>query len=114
MLFGVSDGGMASCLDARSGRVLWRERLEGDYRASVAATGDRVYFLNTTGLTTVVACADAFREIARNDLGGEETCASMAGADGRWFLRTTDHLYCIGGTGSMPAPVGGKKGALRP
>jgi outer membrane protein assembly factor BamB len=94
-LYTVTESGVAQCLDAQTGRALWQERLPGSYTASPVATGGRVYFLNDAGECVVVAAADTFRVLARNPLN--EPCRdSMAGADGHWFIRTKDHLYCIG------------------
>ena len=48
-LFLVTNDGIARCLDADTGRVQWKERLKGEYRASPVAADGRVYFLNTQG-----------------------------------------------------------------
>ena len=94
-LYTVTESGVAQCLDAQTGRALWQERLPGGYTASPVAAGGRVYFLNDAGECVVVAAADTCRVLARNPLN--EPCRdSMAGADGHWFIRTKDHLYCIG------------------
>ena len=49
-LFLVTNDGIARCLDTHNGRLRWKERLKGEYRASPLAVEGRVYFLNTTGL----------------------------------------------------------------
>ncbi len=94
LLFMVSDSGIASCLDAASGRVLWRQRLAGEYRASLTAIGGFVYFSNTDGLTTVVAADEEYRRVEENLLP-EGIFSSLAPAAGRLFVRTEKHLYCI-------------------
>lgn len=90
----VSDAGMASCLDARTGKVHWSERLEGTYSASPLAANSKVYFSNEAGLTTVFRAAKVFDVLARNDLS-ERTQASLAAAEGALFIRTETHLYRI-------------------
>ncbi|MBN9690062.1 MAG: PQQ-like beta-propeller repeat protein [Verrucomicrobia bacterium] len=102
LIFFVSDGGIATCADARTGRVHWNERLEGDYSASPVWAEDRVYFFNEAGLCTVVRSAPKFEVLAKNDLG-ERLLASPAVTDGAWFIRTKSHLFRIG----SPAPVRG-------
>lgn len=93
-LFVVSDRGIASCLDARSGKVHWQERLNGTYSASPLYADGRVFFLSETGLATVIKAGRSFEQIARNDLK-ERTLASVAAADGALYIRTENHLYRI-------------------
>jgi len=95
MLFMVSDHGYASCLSASDGELLWQERLPpGEYLASPIVMGDHVYFWNTSGVTTVVACDRTFKKIAQNTLPGG-IYASPAPVDGQLFVRTTEALWCI-------------------
>jgi outer membrane protein assembly factor BamB len=91
-LFCVSDGGIASCVNALTGEVHWSERLTGNFSASPIAAGDRLYFLNETGVTSVVKAAPTFELLATNDLG-EKTLASPAPADGALFIRGETHLF---------------------
>lgn len=94
-LYFVSDGGIATCADARTGTVHWSERLGGDNSASPFHAEGRVYFLNETGTTTVVKAGKKFEVLAKNDVG-ERTLASCAVADGAIFLRSEGHLWKIG------------------
>ena len=94
-VYTVSDQGIAQCLEAATGKPLWKERIPGDYKASPLAAPGRVYFLNTSGLTTVVAVGDEFKKIAENTLE-DETLASPAASAGRLYIRGHDRLYCIG------------------
>ena len=57
LLFTVSDEGIAQCLDARTGEVQWRKRLQRSFQASPVAAGGRVYFVSTTGVCTILAAA---------------------------------------------------------
>lgn len=94
LLFMVSDGGTATCLDAHSGERVWRERLKGDHRASPLAAEGRIYFTNMKGRTTVVAAAREFRRLAENAVD-DETIASLAVSDGRIYIRGHKALTCI-------------------
>lgn len=94
-LYTIADSGIAQCLDAVSGKELWKERLPGDYKASPIVAGGKIYFLNKAGLCTVVAAGETFTKVAENQLD-DETLASPAAADGRLFIRGRDHLYCLG------------------
>jgi outer membrane protein assembly factor BamB len=94
-LYMVSDAGMASCLDARTGEVHWQERLGGTYSASPLYADGKLYFLSEQGTTVVLAAGKKFKVLARNVLD-ERSLASPAAADGALFLRTEKHLYRIG------------------
>jgi outer membrane protein assembly factor BamB len=90
----VSDRGVGTCADARTGTVHWTERLGGNYSASPVFAGGNIYFQNEDGGTVVVRPGTEFREVARNSLPGR-TLASYAVADSSIFLRTDTHLYRI-------------------
>lgn len=94
LLFLVTEAGMAYCLEAHTGQILWKKRLNGRYYSSVITMGDKVLFTNESGQTTVVAVDKDFRELVRNVLG-ELTYASLAPAGNQLFIRTYGHLYCI-------------------
>jgi len=91
----VSDSGIASCVDARTGEVHWSERLGGDFSASPVFADGRLYFQNEAGVGFVVKPGRTFEVLAKNDLG-ERTLASYAVDDGALFIRTAEHLYRIG------------------
>jgi outer membrane protein assembly factor BamB len=99
----VSDNGVASCLDARTGNVHWTKRLGGDYSASPVLAGGRIYFQSEDGVTTIIKAGKTFEPIATNDLG-EQTLASFALADGVIFVRSDTSLYRI--EESSPASAG--------
>jgi outer membrane protein assembly factor BamB len=99
LLFTVVDAGFAECYDAHTGDLKWKERLPGEYKASPVAADGRVYFLNRSGVCTVVAASDKFDKLASNALDGD-TNASPAVAGGRIYIRTGKALYCIGAKGS--------------
>jgi outer membrane protein assembly factor BamB len=94
-IFVVNDMGIASCFDAKTGRVHWQERIEGNYSASPLAAGGRIYFQNETGTATVLEASRTFRKLATNALG-ERTLASYGVAGDSLFIRTERHLYRIG------------------
>ena len=95
-LYAVSDMGVATCFDARTGTVHWQEKLEAGYSASPLAAAGRVYFQSESGVATVVAAEKTFRRLAQNTVG-ERTLASLAVVDGTLLLRSESALYRIGG-----------------
>lgn len=91
----VSDSGIATCLDARTGKLHWSERLGGGFSASPVFAEGRIYFQNEEGVGTVLQAGNTFAVLAKNDLG-ERTLASPAVAEGAIFLRSKPHLWRIG------------------
>ncbi len=93
-LYVVSDLGVASCFDAKTGKLHWRERLGGNYSSSPLHADGRVYFQNEEGTATVIRAGRRFERLAENKLD-EQTLASYAAADRAFFIRTEKHLYRI-------------------
>lgn len=95
LLFTVTDDGIATCYDAATGEVHWKERLGGGFKASPIAVAGNVYFLNVDGQCTIVAAKREFEKVAENKLD-DTTIASPAVANGNLFIRGKKGLYCIG------------------
>ena len=93
-LYFVSDRGVATCVDAKTGKVHWVDRVGGNYSASPVYAGGLIYFQNEDGGTVVIRPGTEYREVTRNSLPGR-TLASYAIADSAIFLRTDTHLYRI-------------------
>ncbi len=84
---------------ARSGEVLYQGRLGRAQRESFSASpvviDGKVFFTNDAGETFVLAAGDEFRLLHVNRIG-ERTLASPALVDGRWYVRTEQHLLALG------------------
>lgn len=93
-MYFVSDKGIASCVDAKTGEPHWRARMTGAYSASPLYAEGHIYFQNETGLTTVITPGRTFNKVAENQLDGR-TFASIATVGKAMFLRTDTHLYRI-------------------
>jgi outer membrane protein assembly factor BamB len=94
LLFMVSDTGTASCLQAKTGKVIWQKRLRGEFSASPLYAEGRVYYCNHDGETFVVAAEREYRLLATNPL--DAGCmASPAVYEKGIYLRTKTHLYRI-------------------
>jgi outer membrane protein assembly factor BamB len=95
-VFLVSDSGIATCLDAKSGKRNWRERLASrNVKSSPLAADGHIYFLGHDGQCTVIDASGTFKIVAQNRLDDEFT-ASPAVSDGRIYLRGRKALYAIG------------------
>ncbi|MBI2803988.1 MAG: PQQ-like beta-propeller repeat protein [Planctomycetes bacterium] len=93
-LYMVSDSGIASCVDAKTGNVHWQERIGGGFSASPFFADGKVYLQSETGVTTVLRAGKTFEVLATSKLG-ERTFACYAVADGAIYLRTESKLYRI-------------------
>ncbi len=94
-LFWVSDGGLASCVDALTGESIWCERVGKGYSASPILADGHLYFLDETGTCTVLEASRTFKILSQNTLPGQRTLASLAATQGTLFLRSEEGLYCI-------------------
>jgi outer membrane protein assembly factor BamB len=91
----VSDGGVASCFEANSGKRTWMERIGTHYSSSPVTTGGLVYFTSDEGHTTVLRPGDKLDVVAESDLG-EYSYASPAISHGQLIFRGEKHLIAIG------------------
>jgi outer membrane protein assembly factor BamB len=90
---------VATSVEAATGQSVWQSRLgaaarEG-FSASPVAVDGKIFFTNDEGETFVLRAGSTF-DLARVNQIGERTLASPALVDGRWYIRTVDHLYAIG------------------
>ena len=93
-IFMIDDGGIASCIEAKSGEITWSERVGGNYSASPVTDGKRVFFFSEEGKTTAVAARRKFEILAESQLDGG-FMASPAVHGAAWILRTKTNLYRI-------------------
>jgi outer membrane protein assembly factor BamB len=99
-LYIVGDKGLVSCLDAKTGQVLYGPQriATGTYSASPVVADGKVYVVSEDGLTTVLKAGPKFEVLGENALG-ETTLATPAVAGGQLFIRTSKKLYCLGRRG---------------
>jgi outer membrane protein assembly factor BamB len=95
-LYLVSDNGLATCLDAQTGKLHWQERIGGNYSASPVYGDGKIYFQNEQGTATVVQAGKEYKLLAKNALQ-ERSLASYAVCDGALVIRTEKNLYRIRG-----------------
>lgn len=93
-LYFVSDGGIMSCVDAKTGKQHWQERVGGNHSASPVFGAGKIYVQSEEGAATVLKAGRTFSVLARNDLK-ERTLASWAVDEGKLYIRTAQHLYRI-------------------
>ncbi len=105
-LYFASDQGFAVCLNAKSGEVIFKERLSGasdsnrggrPYYASVVLANGNLYATSRRNGVVLFAAKPEFSVIAQNKLAGDDSDfnATPAIAGRQLFLRSNRNLYCI-------------------
>ncbi|MYF99236.1 PQQ-like beta-propeller repeat protein [Candidatus Poribacteria bacterium] len=94
LVFVVSEGGVVSCVDAKSGDTIWKGRIRGKYWASPLYANGNIYFFNIDGIVSVISAGRELKILARNKFD-TEFIASGAVAGNKLILRSLTHLYCI-------------------
>jgi outer membrane protein assembly factor BamB len=94
LLFLLSDQGVVSCLEAQTGKELWKERISGDYAASMLEAAGRIYCFSQEGKATVLKAGHDYQLLAKNVLPSG-FMASPAASGKSLYLRTRTDLYRI-------------------
>ncbi len=94
-LYMVADTGVASCLDAKSGKAFWSERLgAGQFAASPILAKDRLYFFGMDGDVVVTKAATEFKGLARGKFE-DGFMATPAVTGNALILRTKSAVYRV-------------------
>ena len=94
LMFMINDQGIASCIDAKTAKIIWQKRVGGEYRASPIVANGRIYCFSMDGTTVVIEAAEAYKLLAENKLEyGFQASPAVAGNS--LYLRTIADLYCI-------------------
>ena len=91
-LYLVSDRGQFSCVDAKTGKLIWDEKLRGSYSASPIYANGNIYLTSEEGKGTLIKAGRKKDILGEFDLK-EKTFASFAAADGALYVRTETQLY---------------------
>jgi len=101
-LYWVNDMGVAYCAEAKSGKVVYRERLSArgggkPFYASVVLANGKLYAVSRTSGTFVLDAKGQFKQLAQNQLESDtgDFNASPAVSNGQIFLRSNKFFYCI-------------------
>lgn len=102
-LYLMQDDGIAKCLNAATGKELWKHRVGGKFRTSPVLVSEMIYVTDMAGKTTVFKASPAGFELMGENQLGTEGFASPAVSLNQLFLRVADDsqgrreefLYCI-------------------
>ena len=98
LLYLVTDKGLVSCLDAKTGKVHYeggRPPSGTSFMASPVAVAGHLLMSSMDGDTIVLKAGTAHQVVRANSLG-EPIAASPAVAGGRIYIRGEHHLFAIG------------------
>jgi glucose dehydrogenase len=99
-VYAANPTGVVYCADAKTGKSLWEERLQGKqtFSASPVAGDGKIYVLSETGRLLTIKSGDTGdnAEILGTSELKEEGLATPAISDGALFIRTDKNLWCIG------------------
>ena len=94
LIYMLGDDGIATCVDAATGEVVWSKRIGGKFAASPIYADGQLYFCNQSGDTTIVKPGRTYEAVATNTL--DDGLMASPAADGKaLYLRTKTHLYRI-------------------
>jgi outer membrane protein assembly factor BamB len=95
-LYVINDGGILTCVDALTGDLHWRERMDGEFSSSPTYAGGLLYFSDQAGITTVIKPGKTLEVVSKNELDGTAHMASFAPLGKSFLVRTNEALYRIG------------------
>jgi outer membrane protein assembly factor BamB len=93
-VYTVSDQGVVSCLDLKSGEAHYRERLGGNFSASPLFANGHLLFCSRTGEVSIVPPGPTWHEPVKNQLDSG-VLASPAIYRDSLVVRTEKSLYVI-------------------
>jgi outer membrane protein assembly factor BamB len=87
--------GVVSCLDVKTGRVLWEQEFDDGFYSSPILVNDCVYIIDLSGTMQIFKMDDEFELLASSQIG-EDAYATPALVGDRIYIRGLTHLFCIG------------------
>ncbi|MGE5193167.1 MAG: PQQ-binding-like beta-propeller repeat protein, partial [Deltaproteobacteria bacterium] len=94
LLYMLNEAGIVTCLDAKTGKVVWKHRLGGNFSSSPLYAEGHLYFNGEDGASHVIAAGRKFKLLATNHL--DAGCMATPAIAGKAiFHRTKTHLYRI-------------------
>ena len=90
----ISDAGIASCLEAASGKIFWQERIGGEFSASPVFADGKIWLFSEQGKTSVILPGKNLQLIGESQMG-DGFLASPAIVGSAFYLRSRTHLYRV-------------------
>jgi outer membrane protein assembly factor BamB len=96
-LYLMVDSGILTCLDAATGKNIYKDRVGGNFFASPIVADGKIIALSREGELVMAKPGDTFEILGRSKLG-DGASATPAVANNRLYLRTDTHLICVAGS----------------
>ena len=90
----ISDMGEIHCFNTETGAQLWKETLQETYSSPLIA-GNYVYTVDNLGILSVIKFSEQYVKIQQLDLN-EQVYSSLVTSYEKLYVRTENHLYCLG------------------
>ncbi len=94
ILYMVSDSGIFTAMEPKTGKEIYQERLRGKFSASPVYVGGHIYLCDQDGKVSLVKPGREFKVVAQNEFP-EGFMASPAFSGQAMYLRSKTHLYRI-------------------
>ena len=95
LLYVINRLGIITCMDAKTGKPVWKNRLPGSYSASPIYANDRIYVFNEEATAFLVKPGREFQITQENKLDQDILVATPAVSARALFIRTENHVYRI-------------------
>ncbi|MBI9069337.1 MAG: PQQ-binding-like beta-propeller repeat protein [Salinivirgaceae bacterium] len=93
-IFLISDNGYISCINAKTGEIIWQNKVLGVFSSSIVSSDNYIYFTDTKCKTTVIENNSEMKIVSQNELN-EEIHSTIAPVDGKLYIRSKENLWCI-------------------
>jgi len=94
LLYMINDGGVATAVEARTGDVVWTERVGGNFSAAPLYADGKIFLCNEEGKVTVLAPGRQYKVLAENHFDSG-IMASPAAAGKALYIRTKTDMYRV-------------------
>lgn len=100
IVYVANERGIVTALNSGTGQSFYTERLNADRRGSMSygspvTAGNNIFIPKNDGKLHIIRTGRKFQRLATHDLK-ESLMTTPAISEGRLYLRTRRHLYCIG------------------
>ena len=96
LIFMVSEKGQLSCLDAKTGNLIFKQKLTGNYNFNCSPVwiGDKVFLTSHDGITTVIKADKTFQLLSENKLDGKFIARPVV-SENSLIIRSDSYIYRI-------------------
>lgn len=89
-----TDNGVVICLDPKTQKTRWQERVGGNFSGSPVCIDGKLYCIEESGKVIVVSAGTEFRQLGENPIG-DPSYSTPAVANGRMYLRSFHRLSSL-------------------